>query len=172
PSAVRSSTSTMIVGSVKTGLRGFAADRLSCHRFRANAFRLLLHSFAYNLVNPFRLHLPLSLRSAQIETLRTRLFKRRPHSPDGSLRAHPLGQRVALSNVSSKPSHSPLTPVSPLPLVELGRSWQSKAELCPKNDSLHLRNASALEMKPYRPRLTALQPPRPHSPAHFSHLMN
>jgi Transposase DDE domain group 1 len=54
---------------------GFDADRLSCHRFRANAFRLLLHSFAYNLVNLFRLHLPSSLRSAQIETLRTRLFK-------------------------------------------------------------------------------------------------
>jgi Transposase DDE domain group 1 len=54
---------------------GFDADRLSCHRFRANAFRLLLHSFAYNLVNLFRLHLPMSLRSAQIETLRTRLFK-------------------------------------------------------------------------------------------------
>jgi len=54
---------------------GFAADRLSCHRFRANAFRLLLHSFAYNLVNLFRLQLPLSMRSAQIETLRTQLFK-------------------------------------------------------------------------------------------------
>jgi hypothetical protein len=54
---------------------GFAADRLSCHRFRANAFRLLLHSFAYNLVNLFRLQLPPALRSAQIETLRTQLFK-------------------------------------------------------------------------------------------------
>jgi hypothetical protein len=54
---------------------GFDADRLSCHRFRANAFRLLLHGFAYNLVNLFRLHLPSSLRSAQIETLRTQLFK-------------------------------------------------------------------------------------------------
>jgi Transposase DDE domain group 1 len=54
---------------------GFAADRLSCHRFRANAFRLLLHSFAYNLVNLFRLQLPSSMRSAQIETLRTQLFK-------------------------------------------------------------------------------------------------
>ena len=54
---------------------GFAADRLSCHRFRANAFRLLLHSFAPNLVNLFRLQLPWSMRSAQIETLRTRLFK-------------------------------------------------------------------------------------------------
>jgi len=54
---------------------GFAADRLSCHRFRANAFRLLLHSFAYNLVNLFRLQLPLSMRSTEIETLRTQLFK-------------------------------------------------------------------------------------------------
>jgi hypothetical protein len=54
---------------------GFAADRLSCHRFRANAFRLLLHGFAYNLVNLFRLQLPSCLRSAQIETLRTQLFK-------------------------------------------------------------------------------------------------
>ena len=54
---------------------GFAADRLSCHRFRANAFRLLLHSFAYNLVNLFRLQFPSSMRSAQIETLRIQLFK-------------------------------------------------------------------------------------------------
>jgi hypothetical protein len=35
----------------------------------------LLHSFAYNLVNLFRLQLPSSLRSAQIETLRIQLFK-------------------------------------------------------------------------------------------------
>ena len=54
---------------------GFRADRLSCHRFRANAFRLLLHGFAYNLVNLFRLQLPPAWRSAQIETLRARLFK-------------------------------------------------------------------------------------------------
>lgn len=54
---------------------GFRADRLSCHRFLANAFRLLLHSFAYNLVNLFRLQLPQPWRSAQIETLRARLFK-------------------------------------------------------------------------------------------------
>jgi hypothetical protein len=55
---------------------GFCADRLSCHRFLANAFRLLLHAFAYNLVNLFRLRqLPESWRSTQIETLRARLFK-------------------------------------------------------------------------------------------------
>lgn len=57
---------------------GFRADRLSCHRFLANAFRPLLHGFAYNLVNLFRLlQLPQSRSagSAQIETLRARLFK-------------------------------------------------------------------------------------------------
>jgi hypothetical protein len=55
---------------------GFHADRLSCHRFMANAFRLLLHAFAYNLVNLFRLRqLPEPWRSMQIETLRARLFK-------------------------------------------------------------------------------------------------
>jgi hypothetical protein len=42
----------------------------------ANAFRLLLHAFAYNLLNLFRLRqLPEPWRSMQIETLRTRLFK-------------------------------------------------------------------------------------------------
>jgi hypothetical protein len=35
----------------------------------------LLHSFAYNLVNLFRLQLPSSMRSAKIETLRVQLFK-------------------------------------------------------------------------------------------------
>jgi Transposase DDE domain group 1 len=54
---------------------GFCADRLSCHRFLANAFRLLVHGAAYNLVNFFRQHLPQPWRSAQIETLRARLFK-------------------------------------------------------------------------------------------------
>ena len=37
---------------------GFRADRLSCHRFLANAFRLLLHGAAHNLVNFFRHQLP------------------------------------------------------------------------------------------------------------------
>ena len=54
---------------------GFRADRLSCHRFLANAFRLLLHGAAYNLVNFFRHPLPSPWRSAQIETLRAQLFK-------------------------------------------------------------------------------------------------
>ena len=48
---------------------------IGCKHFRAKAFRPLLHSFACNLVNLFRWQLPGSLRSAQIETLRTQLFK-------------------------------------------------------------------------------------------------
>jgi Transposase DDE domain group 1 len=54
---------------------GFRADRLSCHRFLANAFRLLVYGAAYNLVNFFRQHLPQPWRTAQIETLRAQLFK-------------------------------------------------------------------------------------------------
>ncbi len=54
---------------------GFAADRLSCHRFLANAFRLLLYAAAYNLVNAFRQRLPKDLRSLEIGGLRLRLFK-------------------------------------------------------------------------------------------------
>jgi hypothetical protein len=54
---------------------GFHADRLSCHRFLANAFRLVLHSLAYNLINLFRQQLPEALRNLQIGSLRTRLFK-------------------------------------------------------------------------------------------------
>jgi hypothetical protein len=54
---------------------GFRADHLRCHRFLANAFRLLLHASAYNLVNFFRHQLPQPWRSAQIETLRPQLFK-------------------------------------------------------------------------------------------------
>jgi hypothetical protein len=57
---------------------------------RANAFRLLLHSLAYNLVNLFRLQLPSSMRSAQIETLRMQLFKigARIHQTARCIRIH------------------------------------------------------------------------------------
>jgi hypothetical protein len=35
---------------------GLCADRLSCHRFKANFLRLLLHTAAYNLLNALRDH--------------------------------------------------------------------------------------------------------------------
>jgi hypothetical protein len=52
------------------------ADRLSCHRFEANAFRLVLHALAYQLIVLFRgcLSDP-QLRCAQTDTLRVKLFK-------------------------------------------------------------------------------------------------
>jgi Transposase DDE domain group 1 len=55
---------------------GCFADRLSCHRFWANQFRLLLHSAAYWLLDTIRrwvtsLHQP----HLQLGTLRLRLLK-------------------------------------------------------------------------------------------------
>lgn len=56
---------------------GFSGDRLSCSSFVANAFRLLEHVLAYNLVNDFRNeHLEeTELARADIHTLRVKLFK-------------------------------------------------------------------------------------------------
>lgn len=56
---------------------GLAMDRLSCHRFMANFFRLLLHTAAFNLLNAVRDHqsLPEILRVGQPCTWRTRVIK-------------------------------------------------------------------------------------------------
>ena len=56
---------------------GLAMDRLSCHRFMANFFRLLLHVAAYNLLNAARdsSQLPRELQVGQPCTWRTRLIK-------------------------------------------------------------------------------------------------
>jgi hypothetical protein len=56
---------------------GLHTDRLSCHRFMANFFRLLLHAAAYNLFNAVRDHpdVPPELRAAQPAAWRTRLIK-------------------------------------------------------------------------------------------------
>jgi hypothetical protein len=56
---------------------GLHMDRLSCHRFMANFFRLLLHTAAYNLLNSLRDHdgIPEELRRAQPATWRSRLIK-------------------------------------------------------------------------------------------------
>jgi hypothetical protein len=52
------------------------ADRLSCHRFAANHFRLLLHTAAYTLFLLLRRHLEgTELQSAQVATLRLKLLK-------------------------------------------------------------------------------------------------
>jgi len=52
------------------------ADRLSCHRFLANQFRLLLHTAAYCLFWLLRHHLQgTELATAQVHTLRLKLLK-------------------------------------------------------------------------------------------------
>ena len=62
---------------IKEIKNGFAADRLSCHTYLANSFRLNLHGLAYNLVNLFREKIlaTTTLAKAQIDTLRYKLFK-------------------------------------------------------------------------------------------------
>jgi len=55
---------------------GLSMDRLSCRRFVANAFRLLLTAVAYNLMRAYRDMLAgTELETASIETIRSRLIK-------------------------------------------------------------------------------------------------
>jgi hypothetical protein len=62
---------------IKDLKRGVAADRLSCHAYRANAWRLQLHALAYNLLVLFRQRVlaGTALATATVATLRLRLFK-------------------------------------------------------------------------------------------------
>ena len=62
---------------IKEFKRDLSADRLSCHSYRANAFRLQLHALAYQLLVLFRLHAlrTTDLAHARLETLRLKLFK-------------------------------------------------------------------------------------------------
>jgi hypothetical protein len=55
---------------------GCGADRLSCHRFRANRFRLLLHAAAYWLLDTVRRWLVTAgVARMTLQTLRLRLVK-------------------------------------------------------------------------------------------------
>ncbi len=63
---------------IKDFKNALAADRLSCHRFAANAFRLLLHALAYRLTYALRNaagSVEPTLRRVQMDTLRLRLLK-------------------------------------------------------------------------------------------------
>lgn len=63
---------------IKDFKNALAADRLSCHRFAANAFRLLLHALAYRLMHALRAvagTVAPPLRRVQMDTLRLRLLK-------------------------------------------------------------------------------------------------
>ena len=75
-----------------------AADRLSCHRFWANQFRLFLHAAAYWLLDTLRRWLTeRGLAALQLDTLRLRLLK-----VGGRVRE--LVGQVRLSLASSHPS--------------------------------------------------------------------
>lgn len=61
---------------IKALKNDLAMDRLSCHRFLANQFRLLLHACAYQLLLRLRDYLwGTPWQNLQIETLRRRLLK-------------------------------------------------------------------------------------------------
>jgi len=61
---------------IKAFKNDLAADRLSCHRFLANQFRLLLHALAYQLLLALRRYLKgTAWYKLEIETLRRRVFK-------------------------------------------------------------------------------------------------
>ena len=63
---------------IKDFKNALAADRLSCHRFVANAFRLFVHALAYRLMHALRAAagaVEPSLRRVQMDTLRLRLLK-------------------------------------------------------------------------------------------------
>lgn len=63
---------------IKDLKNALAADRLSCHRFAANAFRLFLHAVAYRLMHALRAAAAVvapALGKLQMDTLRLRLLK-------------------------------------------------------------------------------------------------
>lgn len=63
-------------GWIKDFKRALKADRLSCHRFFANQFRLLLHAAAYWLLDDIRRRLVRAgVRRMQLDTLRLLLVK-------------------------------------------------------------------------------------------------
>jgi Transposase DDE domain group 1 len=76
------------------------ADRLSCHRFIANQFRLLLHAVAYWLLDTLRRKLVESgARRMQLDTLRLRLLK-----VGGRIRE--LGTKIRMHLASGHPGQS------------------------------------------------------------------
>jgi Transposase DDE domain group 1 len=61
---------------IKDLKNALSADRLSCHGFLANQFRLLLHTAAYALMFALReLLAKTALATAQMDTIRLRLLK-------------------------------------------------------------------------------------------------
>ena len=80
------------------------ADRLSCHRFWANQFRLLLHAAAYWLLDTLRRALMAAgLVRLQLDTLRLRLIK-----IGGWVREHLSGRSALHLHLASSHPGEPL----------------------------------------------------------------
>ena len=80
---------------IKELKHGCHADRLSCHKFRANFFRLVLSTFAYQLMHYFKVMLVnTEFDTATIQTIRLHLFK-------VALRVHRLVRRLWFNVTSS-----------------------------------------------------------------------
>jgi hypothetical protein len=70
------------VNFIKDFKNALSADRLSCHRFVANAFRLFLHAVAYRLLHALRnaaASVAPPLGRLQLDTLRLRLLEVAAH---------------------------------------------------------------------------------------------
>ena len=131
---------------------GFHADRLSCHRFLANAFRLVLHSLAYNLVNLFRQQLPAAVaHSADRQPAHAPVQSGSPRPADRPLGLGASGQRLALPGQLSRcrpglrlsaPPESPRK-TYPAPKTSPGQTPppRAHAELRPKTPSRLLSSA-------------------------------
>lgn len=56
-------------------MKSMHSDRLSCQEYSSNRFRLLMHAFAYVLLNEIRERLPKRLITISLQTVRLRLIK-------------------------------------------------------------------------------------------------
>ena len=113
-------------------------DRLSCHRFWANQFRLLLHALAYQMFLILRDYL-YATPSLEVETLRRRILKigaRVRQGVSGSTSAP-----HSLSKGSSGSSGADFTPLSCPARTENTIPELSPGMLCPDERSTRVPDA-------------------------------
>lgn len=90
------------------------ADRLSCHRFVANQFRLLLHAAAYWLLDVVRWQFVAAGREQmQLDTLRLRLHEKIDLRNGGKVRQ--LLTRIKLHLASGHPDREFWHSLGPVP---------------------------------------------------------
>jgi hypothetical protein len=125
------------------------ADRLSCHRFLANLFRLLLHIAAYCLFWLLRRHLTgTELATAQVNTLRLKLLKIGACIRETSRRSHGFRQRTALQTCSPRWSASVGIRGRPPSESVAGSQWNGWPEssgICSEGTKYIFRDVEVLE---------------------------